>query len=371
MAWNALADQHGGAHFFQTFDYAWRLWRHVAEPKGRRLHLLVGRAEGRVVLIWPLMMDGRCLRFLSSDKCEYRDVLVEDSPQAPHWLRLAWQFIRTETDADYVHFQDVDQGSGLSALLRCEERRGWVKAWSSRLIDLDAFSTWRDYEEALPKKLRQDQKRQWRRLRDQGAEPRFRVLEEWAEALWTLDWILERKAQWMRENEIPVEGFVDSRYTAFIRALAEDDATRSKTLTCNLTVDDRIVSAALGFVHRGRFTFWNFAYDEEWRAYSPSRLLLEEIIKWCLSEGLSEFDFMPGDTGYKERWARQERVYLDFIFPLTRRAGFQIGFLALTLMPLLGKLSSDAVRSLMPRPLKQAIRRNAPLSEYAEQLERL
>ena len=80
---------------------------------------------------------------------------------------------------------------------------------------------------------------------------------------------------------------------------------------------------------------------------------------------------MPGDTGYKEKWAQHEDVYLDFIIPLNRRTKLRINVLSLKLVPLLVRYSNSALAALVPRSIKSVIRQNAPLWEYAGQLERL
>jgi CelD/BcsL family acetyltransferase involved in cellulose biosynthesis len=57
-AWQDLFARALRPHFFQRFDWLWDAWEQVAAPKGRQLFIVVGRVDGRVVLILPLTLYG-------------------------------------------------------------------------------------------------------------------------------------------------------------------------------------------------------------------------------------------------------------------------------------------------------------------------
>jgi len=44
-------------------------------------------------------------------------------------------------------------------------------------------------------------------------------------------------------------------------------------------------------------------YDEAFKEYSPSHLLLEDVLKDCIARGLSEFDFLGCDLEWKLDWS--------------------------------------------------------------------
>ena len=212
------------------------------------------------------MVDGRCLRFLASDKCEYRDVIVEDSPLADAWLSQAWRFLSEHGGFDYAFFQDLNVGSRLCAILKKETGGGWVKRWSSKIIDFSGLASWRDYEKQLPNKLSGDQKRQWRRLKRAGRRLEFNVMASESDKVASIDWILEKKIKWMSQNAISVEGLLDGRYRDFVVDLARREMPEAEVVSFNMTADGSIISAGMGFLYRGNFTLWNFAYDDGWRS---------------------------------------------------------------------------------------------------------
>src|SRR5215469_13532320 len=92
--WRSLCDRALPHSFFSLFDWQWRAWQHIASARQCRLCILVGRADERVVLIWPLVLEGRLIRFLCSEKFEYRDMLVEEGPLAADWMMAAWRYAR-------------------------------------------------------------------------------------------------------------------------------------------------------------------------------------------------------------------------------------------------------------------------------------
>jgi CelD/BcsL family acetyltransferase involved in cellulose biosynthesis len=79
-----------------------------------------------------------------------------------------------------------------------------------------------------------------------------------------------------------------------------------------LLVGDQIVAAHWGLVCRDRFYYLMPSYEGgEWMKFSPGRLLMEELIEWCFSQGIAEFDLGVGDEPYKAK-------LVDTVVPLSR-----------------------------------------------------
>jgi CelD/BcsL family acetyltransferase involved in cellulose biosynthesis len=62
-----------------------------------------------------------------------------------------------------------------------------------------------------------------------------------------------------------------------------------------------------GVVHNGKFNYYQSGYDPEWGSKSVGLVLLARTVSDAFAEGLSEFDFLRGNEGYKGEWARGER----------------------------------------------------------------
>ncbi len=320
--WRALAGRATNGHFFYDFDWLWRTWERVAAPRGRALRLLVGRCNGRVELIWPLMIDGRHLRMLSSDQFEYRDVLLGDGGgngvAARTWLRAAWREVLRLPGADVAVFEDIRPGSHLADLFAEHGASGWRIDIPIRTIRLERYAGWDAFAATRSAKLMRDQRRQWRRLRGTGADPRFEIVTDPAAVAPTLDWLLARKSDWLARQGLDAPLFASPEYRALLQAATADALALGHLVLARLVVGERPISGVLGYRYRDEFTFQIFAYDPAWQSYSPSRLAMECLIRWCFDAGVRIFDFMPGDQPFKDVWGDEIATVSNFLIPLSR-----------------------------------------------------
>ena len=44
----------------------------------------------------------------------------------------------------------------------------------------------------------------------------------------------------------------------------------------------------------------------EWEKYSPGKILLQYLIKWCIENKIEVFDFTIGSENYKKEWCDNE-----------------------------------------------------------------
>jgi CelD/BcsL family acetyltransferase involved in cellulose biosynthesis len=225
-SWETLFARAAVPHFFQRFEWLWAAWRYVAEPKGRRLLILVGRSEGRVVLIWPLMRQDRGLiRFLASDRGEYRDILVEAGPAAERWVGEAYDRLVAMDDVNILHLQDIRPVSVLARHVAARGIGARTFVWPAVAIGLGAWRGFAQYLEGRSRNLRLDQGRQWRRFAKLG-DPAFVSVLDRTAAGETIAWIYKRKIEWQQERGISNPSFSCDEYRSFIveASLAAFDA---------------------------------------------------------------------------------------------------------------------------------------------------
>ncbi len=87
-----------------------------------------------------------------------------------------------------------------------------------------------------------------------------------------------------------------------------------------LMLDDRMIAGCLGFVHKGRYYYYIVSYDPAYAAYSPSKVLLVNLIKRAFREKMT-FCFGGGTYAYKEDWCHSwgaARVPVIFLNPALR-----------------------------------------------------
>jgi CelD/BcsL family acetyltransferase involved in cellulose biosynthesis len=316
-AWRALGVRSRSNQIFQDFDWCWRSWECVAAPLDRRLRILVGRVDGRVVLIWPCMIAGPYLRLLSCELFQFSDVLVEAGPDSGAWLRAALRALRG-LGGQALLLKELRADSVLSDHLRRYPARG-LKRTSQRvrLLHLDRYASWDAYLGRLPRQLRADQRRQWRRIEASAPGIRFELVNDRMAQRNTIRWIFDRKVAWLKERNASAE-FLDSReYRRFCESVCDDLHARGITFVGRLVAGTAIIAAVIGFFREEYFTFFMFAYDPAWHRYSPGRLVMERCIRHCFDQGVTTFDFMLGDEDYKEKWSDEDHVVEDYAIPST------------------------------------------------------
>lgn len=355
--WQALVNGMADAQLHQRFDWQWQAWDSTVRALGHELRVIVGRRKGVPVLIWPLVRDGDHVSFLSCGQTEYRDIIVaDDAPDA--WLDAAWRVAIGMAGANCLILPDVRADARLAALLRRQAAHAYRVQRRTWLIDIAAFADFDAYWAARPKRLVADQRRQWRRAAELPGGVRFEAAGRTAEAEAWLDWFFTAKLAWMAGRGISTRAFGSPEYRDFVRGTTQDAMARDGLLVGRLVSGDGadIVSVGFGYVMAGRFVFQSFAFNPAYQAISPSRLLLEHLVRWCFARGLSTLDFLPGDTAYKEQWATGTLEVVDHLVPLSLLGRAKLAWHTLALGPMARHPGIRGLYQRLPAGLRERMR---------------
>jgi CelD/BcsL family acetyltransferase involved in cellulose biosynthesis len=118
-----------------------------------------------------------------------------------------------------------------------------------------------------------------------------------------IDWIGQHKVSWAEARENTTVWFDAEDKRRLLMAVAESALHDGNLVLATLSDGDTVISAGWGYVCGSEFLFHAFAYDAFYATYSPSRLFLECLVKFCFERGIRTFDFMPGEEAYKRIWA--------------------------------------------------------------------
>ncbi|MHC4971797.1 MAG: GNAT family N-acetyltransferase [Planctomycetota bacterium] len=317
--WRALFERARRPNHFQSFDWTWRSWEHIARARGQRLFVVVGRHAGRVVLICPFVRFPkaglRTAEWIGGEESRYGDVLVEDAPEAAEWLEAAWSYVTQRLDFLWLNHMKGDAAL-VPFLRRVEGVARHVEA--APYVDWSDWSDWEAYRRSRTKNLRKDLSRRRRRLEEQG-KVEFRVVSCPDETGETLDWMLAHKAQWLRNRGLRTEaGGIDSADALeFYRASVADARASGHLCLATLTLDGNVLAAELAFRCKGTVTGVLAAYDHAWENYAPGKLLMEDLLRWTLENDCAIYDFMPVGERYKYLWAPKEAEVTTYLVPVS------------------------------------------------------
>ena len=139
-------------------------------------------------------------------------------------------------------------------------------------------------------------------------------------ALKSQQWLRARLRDWFA-----LPGYLD-----FYRRLTEVPPVGIDIHISCLRVDNQVVAAHWGVVFRGRFYHLITAYDEAWRRYAPGRLLIEDLVAWCISQRtVRVFDFTAGSEPYKREWTDHTMALYGLLAPRSLIGAAYVAYLRL------------------------------------------
>ena len=206
--WNQLFERSGiCAQVFQQFNWCHHWATHFLTAKrGRcKLAIVTGRAQGRLVMVWPMVMTRRAglreLSWLGEPVSQYGDVLAEAGPQRGAQLRAGWRFILQTLKPDLARLNKTRLDSAIAPLLS-ELGARITQTMSAPYLELNSAPSWAAFEKRYPAKAVKNRRRQYRRLEERGAV-RFTCCREGPEAS-----ALAREAIIMKRAWLEAKGLV-------------------------------------------------------------------------------------------------------------------------------------------------------------------
>jgi CelD/BcsL family acetyltransferase involved in cellulose biosynthesis len=323
--WDALWERAALPFYELSHSVVWHAWTRVAAVQGHELRIVVGRVDGRAVLIWPAIsrqerFQGfwRVVGWLGRDPIDFGAVLVESDTATSIWMAAAVEYLAAKAGADVLSFACVPEGSALYSNLQrmCP---GSLPEDAAPYIDLRGWETWDAYEADLSKSFRKSLRRRLKRLTEAG-EVEFVIETDYdlATLKETVDWITCHKSRWLDERGME-HGLLTSAKYADSMVCTLRDAPAGKTWLTKLLIDGVTIAADVNLVSGGRCYSDYGSFDLEWAKFSPGALLMRESIKWAFSRNINYLDLGRGADDYKLKWCSGIRKQNRFLYPCNLR----------------------------------------------------
>jgi CelD/BcsL family acetyltransferase involved in cellulose biosynthesis len=360
--WNDLFRRAGrSAQLFQTFNWNWHWANHYVATQGRRggpsLAIVTVRREGRLVMLWPLVLERtaglRVLRWMGEPVSQYGDVLAEDGPGGLLLMHQAWRFVTTRLGADVICLRKVRADAAIAPLLG-ELGMQQTAAEEAPYLDLASAPDFAGYEQRYTAKARKNRRRLARRLAEQGPHSLERYTGG-AEARAAAPQAIALKREWIKHTGRVSRALADPRFAAFFADVAEG---RVRPAGCGVTVlqsNGAPAGIAVDITCGDRRAAHIIVHDPRLESFSPGTLLLEAWIKGACADGIATFDLLAPAYGYKLDWADGSVAVGDFSLGLTL-AGRAYVHLYLGLARRTAKAAAEALPHLLGR-LRALVRR--------------
>lgn len=290
---------------------AW-LAAHAATPLRLALVTVTRVGDGAVRLVLPLMLERRhgtaCWTALDDGVSDYNAPLFapDFAPSAAVAARLWARIVEALPVGD---------------LLLLEKMPAVVEGHRNPLIDLDGRLASRFRRHPLP--LGGDLEAVRRRFHGHAALARkrrklgrrgrvdFEVLAG-AEALP----VLERLMRW-RDRRYDGRATTDALYR---RLLLDGQLGRVGVLR----LDGAPIAGTFGIVDGDALRLLVLAFDEAFAAWSPGRLVIDDMIAWAVEARFGEFDFTIGSEAYKFDFGVESEPLWEIRAPLRWRGAMRL-----------------------------------------------
>jgi CelD/BcsL family acetyltransferase involved in cellulose biosynthesis len=296
--------------------------------------VVVRDSVGGVELILPFVEAQRGVwHLLGSGEVDYQFVLERGNTAAP-WIRLKNFFQRQREVREWAirHLPEPSSWHWQTEIWNAPQVRTW-EHWSRP----GPLGLWKQKREhhflrgprllAAADKLQSDTMRRYRHWFEKrgGLEHVTATtpvsLEKYLPALFDLH---VREWAWRGQTSEFVSAEARAFYRELARGLSEDGVARLDGLKWNGT----LVSAHFGFVWRETMHYYKPAFDPDYRSRSPGTLLLRQMLRSTVEEGLEEFDFLAGRESYKSDYSPEIRPTSTLRLFRNRRALVLTGILS-------------------------------------------
>jgi CelD/BcsL family acetyltransferase involved in cellulose biosynthesis len=322
--WDDLFAQSAASSAAMSFDYVIPAWKELSKVARNRLAIVTVRRGGRLECVWPLYVAR--IRF-KSVAChlgcgayeEYAGPLFRDGPGAAEILRAALKAAKALGDLLQVY--NVPEASLAAKVLAADDTLVLRTSVSSPVITLRGVEDFESWVKSKSKNFRAALRNDRRRLQSIGTVE-FREMSGPLDGARCVDWIFEHKRRWVIEREMTPSWVQDELGKAHFMALAvrtpEERPARPDTQFFALTLDDKIISAGIGFVSHDRIEYFVSAVDSEYNYYSPGNQFVLGYATVAIQMGL-DYDFRITSDPYKLRWTDRFDRYDSFWIACTPR----------------------------------------------------
>lgn len=314
--WNALVVANQNPPFYRH-EFL-RTWLAHFSP-GANLQVLATRdGTGGLTAVFPLirstgLVGGIPARLAASPtnahSCRF-DVVADDGPLA---ARTLLDHLSADRSWDAIRIADVPENGNAWHLYRAAEDAGFpVGTWESQLSPyLPLPSSYEQLQETMTSRFRSNLRRRRRILEEMGTPSIERVtggddLPARLEECFTIE-----RSGWKGREGTAIPQ--DEETHGFYTELAHAAAAREYLSLFLLRLDGKAIAFHYGLTYENVYYMPKVGYDEAFKKCSPGHLLLEEIVKDCISRGVSACDFLGTTAGWKTQWSEQTRRH-DWLY---------------------------------------------------------
>jgi CelD/BcsL family acetyltransferase involved in cellulose biosynthesis len=273
-----------------------------------RLRIVLVRDRGQLVMagafVVYLFHGWPAVHFLNSGTPQSDDVLYVESDGATAHARLLLEKLRRSVPLPLT--LRATRLREDSPLIAAAVELGWRARTRQRIVgatlDLTEHADFEAYLQSLSSSTRGGHRRHLRQLMQlEGFSFRHETGEERFVAL---QWLLDRKREWLVRKGLRAEWLKDRSFDRFADALLRgEDVPEFWVLT--MRTGNRIIAAKLCLVERETLNYSKITQDPEFDRLSPGFTANVLMVREAMAAGFSHIDLGLGHFGTKSRLTKR------------------------------------------------------------------
>lgn len=313
--WEAALERSIDNNIFLTWEWLKIWWEHYG--KKRKFSLVTVMEGQKLLAAAPMMFTNyrllgvqiKRIECLTSPAADYHAFLL--TAKDPEFIKLILEHIKHTQEWDLIELSDVPQESETGRILDNLAADFKLKV---RLQDPCPYaslpSNFNDYFQSLSPNLRRNLRKSENKAKKQH-KLAFSVCHNVDDAKESIKTFFDlHQKRWKLRSE--AGAFAEKEFADFHVDVSESFAKKGWLALSFLSFDDVPVSAGYGFVYRGKLFSYLSGFDPSFSDFRVGNLRLMYLIRNCIDNGLSEYDFLRGAEPYKEQWSNGVRTNVEY-----------------------------------------------------------
>jgi len=332
-AWDRLLQVVPRATIFSTWEWL-SSWWHAFGDDRELLTFASFDSNGALIGLAPLSLEthrtvaGLKFRLLSlmgdgSGDSDNLDLIVRPGEEQVFMSALL-EHLRNDGGWDFARFNTLPDNSPTAAILATElaqRRWTWFQHQKPGTV-IDLPGNWEVYRKQLSYNERGQLGKYIRRL-ERKYKVAIRKCSTESELVGDLSSFVDLHQRRWQANGRP-GSFVSAARRQFYRELSSQLLCREWLDLWTLELDSKAVASEFDFRYRDTVYCLQVGFDPEYSEDRVGYALRGHLLRQFINEGVSQYDFLAGDGGYKDRWGGRSRYYhnIEFALPGTRGCGY-------------------------------------------------
>jgi len=314
--WNDALQKSLDNHIFLTWEWLTSWWRFYGDK--RRFLLVTVGSDQEIYAAAPLMSSNyklyglglRKIEFIATPASDYHNFLLKEN-RRDHVRMMIQYASKTDPEWDCFELKEIPENSETARILKTvsDKPLGLETRIQTSCPCVFLPNAFEEYLLSLGSSWRRNIRR-WERRLKLNHKVCFEVCSDLEEVNEAMKIVFDLHQKRWRLRKQP-GAFADPKFCDFHLDVARSFFERGWLNLNLLTLDDEPVAAGYAFKYAQKLFCYLSGFDPQYSEYEVGNLRHVYLIKYCIENGLKEYDFLRGRESYKSQWNSVMRKNLE------------------------------------------------------------